>query len=206
MRRLPRIPSASCRRFSWELAKEAQVVLEKDLNIVDAIFQHGQAVYADAEGEAADFFRVVIHEAVDGRVDHARAEKLDPGRAFALRASSPTGGRAGSSAERAGDVKFDGRLGEREITGPEARLHPGAKKLLYEILDGAGEIAEGNVRVDGQALALVKREGMGGVGIVAAIDLAGNDNQHRTIWSFHGADLHRRGVGAKKERRLRAFR
>src|SRR5713226_2022235 len=160
MRRLPRIPSASCRRFSWELAQEAHVVLEKDLNIVDAVFQHGQAVDADAEGEAADFLRVVIHEAVDGGIDHAGAEELDPGRAFALRTSSPTGGRTGSSAERAGDVKFNGRLGEREIAGPKARLHPGAKKLFYEILDGAGEVAEGDVGVDGQALDLVKRERM----------------------------------------------
>src|SRR5713226_2690906 len=128
------------------MAQEAHVVLEKDLNIVDAVFQHGQAVDADAEGEAADFFRVVIHKAVDGRIDHAGAEELDPGRAFALRASFPTGGCAGSSAERAGDFKFDGRLGEREIAGPEARLHPGAKKLFYEILDGAGEIGEGDVR------------------------------------------------------------
>src|SRR5438309_6953802 len=90
---------------SWELPQEAHVVLEKDLNIVDAVFEHGQAVDADAEGEAADFFGIVIHEVVDGGIDHARAKEFDPGRAFALRAGSATGGRAGSAAEGAGNIE-----------------------------------------------------------------------------------------------------
>src|SRR5260370_1851484 len=145
---------------SWELPQETHVVLEKDLNIVDPVLQHCQAVDADAEGKAADFLGVVIHKAVDGGVDHSGAEEFDPGRAFALRARSPTGGCAGSAAERAGDVKFDARLGEREIAGPQACLHAGAKKVYFRNLDEAGEIAEGNVRVDRQALDLVKREGM----------------------------------------------
>src|SRR6266851_2960086 len=54
--------------FLRELAKEADVVLEKDLNVVDAVPDHGQAVDAHAKGEAADFFGVVIHETVDGGV------------------------------------------------------------------------------------------------------------------------------------------
>ena len=49
-------------------------------------------------------------------------------------------------------------------------------------------------------------EGMGGVGIVAAIDLAGNDDAHGRLLLFHGANLHGRGVRAEKKRRLRAFR
>ncbi len=47
---------------------------------------------------------------------------------------------------------------------------------------------------------------MGGVGIVAAIDLAGNDDAHGRLLLFHGANLHGRGVRAEKKRRLRAFR
>src|SRR5438552_425890 len=191
---------------SWELPQEADVVLEKDLDIVDAVLEHGETIDADAEGKATDFFRVVVDEAVDGGIDHAGAEEFDPGRAFALRTGSATRGRAGSPTERAGDIELYARLGEREIAGAEARFDAGAKKLFYEILDGAGEIAEGNVGVDGEAFDLVEGERMGGVGIVAAIDLAGYDDAHGRLLLLHGANLHGRSVGAKKERRRRAFR
>ena len=60
--------------------------------------------------------------------------------------------------------------------------------------------------VDGQPFDLVKRERVRGVGIVAAIDLAGNDHAHRRLALFHGADLHRRSVRAQKQRSGRALR
>src|SRR5712664_1594118 len=144
----------------------ADVVLEEDLDIVDAVLEHGQAIDAHAEGEAADFFRVVFDEAVDGGIYHAGAEKFNPAGAFALR--------AGAAAENAGNIEFDARLGEREITGAEARFHAGAEKLFDEIFDGAGEIAKGDVGVDREALDLMEDERVRGVGIVAAIDLAAN--------------------------------
>src|SRR5882724_1783001 len=106
--------------FLWELPEEAHVVLEKNLNIVDAVLQHREAVDAHAEGKAADLFRVVIYEAVDGGIDHARAEKFNPRGALAFRTGVAIRS-AGSAAERTGNVEFDGRLGEREIAGPEAR-------------------------------------------------------------------------------------
>src|SRR5882724_11468782 len=191
--------------FLWELPEEAHIVLEKDLDIVDAVLQHREAVDADAEGEAADFFRVVIDEAVDGRIDHARAEELDPRGALAFRTSAAVRS-AGSAAERAGDVELDGRLGQREIAGSEACFHTGAEKLLHEILDGAGEITKRDVRVHGEAFDLVKGEGMRGVRIIAAIDLSGNDDAHRRFLLLHGANLHGRSVRAEKERRRSTFR
>jgi len=92
-----------------------------------------------------------------------------------------------------------------EIAGPEAGFHGGAKKLLYEVFDGAGEIAKSDVGVNGQAFDLVKDEGVCGVGIVAAVDLARNDDAHGRLLLFHGANLHGRSVGAEKERRRRAL-
>src|SRR5207245_5312874 len=88
--------------FLWELPEEAHVVLEKDLNIVDAVLQHREAIDAYAEGKAADFFPVVIHEAVDGGIDHARAEELHPRGALAFRARSAAGCRTCSAAKRKG--------------------------------------------------------------------------------------------------------
>src|SRR5271168_5187562 len=67
---------------SWKLFQEADVVLEKDLEVVDAVFEHRQAVHAHAEGEAVHFFGVVVDEAVDGRVDHTGSKKFDPAGAF----------------------------------------------------------------------------------------------------------------------------
>src|SRR5690348_18177416 len=99
---------------SWELAEEADVVLKKNLNVVDLVFEHGEAVDAHAEGKDADFFRVVVYEAIDGRIDHAGAEKLDPAGAFALGAGSATGGIAAAAAKDAGNVEFDARLGGSE--------------------------------------------------------------------------------------------
>src|SRR5260370_40082761 len=192
--------------MSWELGQEAHVVLEKDLDVVEAVLELGRAVEADAESEAADFLGVVIHKAVDGGIDHAGAEKFDPSSAFAFRTSSSACWCAGSDAERAGNVELDGRLGERKITGAEARLDAGVEELFDEIFDGAGEIAEGDVGVNGQALDLVKGEGVRGVGIVAAVDLAGNDDADRGLVLFHGANLHGRSVGAKEKRRLRSLR
>src|SRR5712664_4188445 len=192
--------------LSRKLLQEAHVVLEKDLDVVDAVFEHGQAVDADAEGEAADFFGVVVHETVHGGIDHAGAEEFDPGSAFALGAGSAGSCGASSAAEGTGDVEFDARLREWEIAGAEAGFHARTEKLFYEILDGAGEIAEGDVGIDGEAFDLVKGEGVGGIGIVAAIDLAGYDDAHGRLLLFHGANLHGRSVRAKEQRSRRAFR
>ena len=117
----------------------------------------------------------------------------------------PDLGGATAAAENAGSVEFDGRLGERKIAGAKARLHSFAEKLLHEIIDGAGEIAEGDVSVDGQPFDLVKHERVRGVGIVAAIHLAGNDDAYRRLALFHGVDLHGRSVRAQKQRPGRAF-
>ena len=46
---------------------------------------------------------------------------------------------------------------------------------------------------------------MRGVGIVAAIDLPGNDDAHGRLLLFHGSNLHRRGVRAQQQRSRRAL-
>src|SRR5579862_3828593 len=97
-----------------KLPEEADVVLEKDLDVVDAVLEHGQAIHAHAESEAADFFRVVVHETIDGGIDHARAEEFDPAGAFALTAGLAGGCGAAASAENAGDVEFHRRFRERK--------------------------------------------------------------------------------------------
>ena len=106
----------------------------------------------------------------------------------------------------AGDVEFDGRLGEREIAGAETRFHAFAEELLHEIVDGAGEIAEGDVRIHGEAFDLMEHEGVRRIRIIAAIDLARHDHAHGRLALLHGANLHGRSVRAQKKRTRRAFR
>src|SRR6266849_460666 len=132
---------------SWKLTQETHVVLKKYLDVVNAVFQHGQAIDAHAEREAADFFRVVVHEAVDGGIHHARAEKLD----------------------------------------------------------GSRKIAKRNVRINGQAFHLMKNEGVRGIWIVAAVDLARHNHADRRLALLHGANLHGRSVRAEKQRLGRAL-
>src|SRR5258708_3148725 len=189
---------------SWKLTQETHVVLKKYLDVVNAVFQHGQAIDAHAERETADFFRVVVHEAVHSRVHHARAEKLDPARALALGTIYAAGGRAAPSAENAGDIELHGRLGEGKIARAEASLYARAEELLHEILDGSREIAKRNVRINGQAFHLMKNERVRGIGIVAAVDLARDNHADGRLALLHGANLHRRSVRAEKQRLGRA--
>ncbi len=65
-------------RASGKLPQEAHVVLKEELHVVDPIFELRKPVHAQAEGVAGDARRVVIDEAIHRRIDHARAEKLDP--------------------------------------------------------------------------------------------------------------------------------
>ena len=52
---------------------------------------------------------------------------------------------------------------------------------------------------------MVKDERVRGVGIVATIDLAGNDDAHGRLLLFHGTNLHGRSVRPQKERRRRGL-
>src|SRR5258707_5109081 len=102
---------------SRELSQEAHIVLEKDLDVVDAVLEHGQAIHAHAEGEAANFLRVVVHEAINGGIDHARAEEFDPAGAFALAAGCTGGSCSATAAKNARDIELHGRFGGRKIAG-----------------------------------------------------------------------------------------
>src|SRR5258707_15615912 len=115
-----------------KLAKEAHIVLKKHLDVVDAVLEHGQAIHAHAEGEAADLFCIVIHEAIDCRIDHARAEEFDPAGAFTLAAGCAGGSGAAASAKNTGAVEFHRRFRERKIAGAETLSYALAEELLHE--------------------------------------------------------------------------
>src|SRR5687767_2677891 len=68
---------------SRELLEEPQVVLVEESDVVDPVADHGHAVDAEPEGEAAHLLRVVddtaevgVHGLEDRRMHHSRAHDL----------------------------------------------------------------------------------------------------------------------------------
>src|SRR5215475_5186164 len=133
-----------------ELLKESRVSGIKQADIADAVLHHGDAVDSHAEGEAADFLRIVggllaLHEAEDCGVDHAAAEQLDPARVLALAAAL-------AAAEGAADLHICAGFGEGEERGKEARFDARAEELLHGVVERALEVGEGDVGVNAEAL------------------------------------------------------
>src|SRR6266702_6810120 len=113
-----------------ELLEEAQVVLEEEAQVVDAVAEHRHPLDAEAEREAGDFGghpAVVEHL----RVDHARPEDLQPAGLLARPAALAVFP-ARPAAERARDVDLRAGLDEREVARPEARLRAGAEEGARE--------------------------------------------------------------------------
>src|ERR1019366_1910809 len=77
-----------------ELFEEADVVVEVQAQVGDAVAQHGDPLDAHPEGEAGELFRVVAVLAdvlEDVRVDHPGAEDLEPAGPLAQRAARAVG-------------------------------------------------------------------------------------------------------------------
>src|SRR6185369_15470445 len=88
---------------SGELLQEAQVAVEEQAQVLDAVAEHGQALEAGAEGEADVLLRVEAEVAHHLGMHLSRAGDLEPA-AFQLH------------------VDLGRRLGEREERRPEAHL------------------------------------------------------------------------------------
>ena len=97
-----------------ELAQEAQVAVEEQAQVVDAVAQHRQPVDARAEGEADDALGVEAHVAHHLRMHLARARDLEPA--------------AGQRAALEHDVDLGARLGEREVARAEAQRSSSVSK------------------------------------------------------------------------------
>ena len=61
-----------------ELLEELQVVLEHQADVVDAVLQHGDALDANAEGEAGILIRVNVAVLQHLAVDNTAAQNFDP--------------------------------------------------------------------------------------------------------------------------------
>src|SRR5207244_11418606 len=112
-RALPPAPRASP-GGSDELAEEAQVVLEEEADVVDAVLEHRDPLDAHAERPPRDRLGIVPHIAEHLRVDHPRAQDLQPARLADAAAHA--------RAEETEHIHLRRRLGERNARRAEAEL------------------------------------------------------------------------------------
>ena len=104
-----------------------------------------------------------------------------------------------ASAEDAGDLDVGAGFGEGEEAWEEAGFDVGTEEGFHGVVERALEIGEGDVGVDAEAFDLVKDGGVGGIGCVVSVDLAGDDDADGRGLGDHGADLHGAGVGAHQQ-------
>ena len=127
-------------------------------------------------------------------MDHPTAEDLHPSR---LR----TGAAAGAAAEDARHVHLGRRLGEWEEARTHAHLRVRAEEPLDEVLERGAEVSDVDAFVHQESLGLMEHRRAAHGDLVAAEDAAAGEHLHRRLESFHGSDLHVRGVRAQQQRR-----
>src|SRR5947209_3665731 len=102
-----------------KLIEDSDVVFDEQTDVSYAVFAHGYAFDAEAEGPAAVLFGVDVAGFEDVGVDHAAAAELDP----LLLVFEP-------------DVDLGRGLGEGEETGAEADAGLWAEVAVNELEDG----------------------------------------------------------------------
>ena len=103
-----------------KLPQKSQIVLKKQPNIVDAVFEHGDPLDAHAEGEARNLFRIVADKLENGRVDHTGAENFQPTAGFTNAAGLSISERAAAAANDALNIDLSTRLGKRKKARPKS--------------------------------------------------------------------------------------
>src|SRR6516165_6716784 len=185
-----------------ERPAEPDVAVYRVPDLGQPVRDHQAALDAEAEREPA--VAVGVDAAGDQHpgIDHAAASDLDP----ALRPAHPTriAARLGRSA--AADVAFHryvtGRLGEREVVGPEPRAQPHAEHRVHERLDRPAQVGHGQALVHREPLDLVEDRAVRGVQRIVPVDPARADHVQRRRAGQHGPDLDRRGLRAQYHARV----
>ncbi len=141
-----------------------------------------EAVEAEPEREPLPLLRVNPAAGEHVGVDHAAATELEP------------------RAVGAADVELGRRLREREVGRSQPRREVAAEERLGECVEGSGQVGEGDVPIDHQALDLVEHRHVGGVGGVLAVHATRHDHVDRWWLRGHHPHLHGGGVGPQHRR------
>ena len=160
----------------------AQIGTEKGPQIGHAIFQHGQAVNAHAEGKALIFFRVNAGMGQHMRVDHAAAANFHP--------VITTADHQLVAVTVAAHIDLHAGLGKGEIARPEpdgdiVDLEKRRQKCFQRVF----QMPHMRGLIDHQPLDLVKHRRVRLVA-VAPIGAPRRDKPEGRVAGLHGAHLH----------------
>ena len=109
-------------------------------DVVDIEHHRCHSFQAKTEREARVNGRINAAGAQHVWVDHSRASKLDPARAFA-RAAAVVADAARSMTDKAREIEFGRRFGEREVRRAEACPRVGAEEASEPFGDGPFEMS-----------------------------------------------------------------
>ena len=125
------------------MLQESNISLIKQLNIIDPILQHRDALHAHAKCKAAHFARVVaiaFHKLEYRRIDHAAAQQFDPPAVLAQAAAL-------SAALKTRDGNIGAGFGEWKERREEPRLHIRTEKRFHRVIgDAVGRLLAGKRR------------------------------------------------------------
>src|SRR5262245_35358531 len=170
------------------MREPAHIGLEERAQVRHAVFEHGDAVDPQAPGEALVLVGIEATVAQHVGMHHAAAENLQPILAFAEAHFI--------LALAALDVGLERVLGKRKERWAEAHLHLlDFEERLAELFQDPFQVAEMRALVDDETLDLMEHRRVGLIG-VDPIGAARNNHADRRLLAQHGADLHRRSVGA----------
>ena len=174
-----------------ELLEESLVVLGEETQVVDAVFQVGDALHAHAESIAGVDIGVDAAGSEVVRVYHATAEDLHPSRVLAEVA-------AFAAADVTGDIHLSTRLGEGEIRRAQTDLRVGTKHLSGEGQQYLLEVGEAHALVDIESFDLME-EAVGACrDSLVAVDTSRAEHADRRLVGLHIVCLVAGGVRAQQ--------
>jgi hypothetical protein len=153
----------------------------------------GAAFDAKAPRVSVPLRRVDAAVAEHLRMHHSAAANLEP-------ALVPAALTSNAAADAARDVELEARLGEWEITRPDAHLALQSVQRLDHVQERALHVTNGQPLVDREAFDLAEVGQARGLGRIAAVGSAGRDDvDGRLLDPLHRADLHRRRVRTQQQ-------
>jgi len=123
------------------LPQKTKIVFEKEAQIVDSKFQHGNSLDSHPKSKTAHLVGIVPDHLEDLRVNHSGPQNFQPSGLRTNPASL-------STAHYALDVHFRTGFGEGEKAGSEAQGDISAEHLMHKDGQNPLEIAEGDVVSD----------------------------------------------------------
>ena len=142
-------------------------------DIIDAVFEHHEAVDSERKGKALPFVWIDSCRLEDIWVDESGAENLEP---FVVPSH----------------IHFYCRLDEWEIARSEADFGVWAEEFLEDVLERSLQLCERDFFVDEKSFKLEELRFVSGVSGFVPKNFSWNDDTERRLVVLHIADLNRR--------------